>query len=75
MNQSSYPIPFVDLSKQHKPIETELQQAILSVVERGDFVLGQAVAEFESAFAAACSVEYAIGVGSGKDAIALGLQA
>ena len=75
MNQSSYPIPFVDLSKQHKPIETELQQAILSVVERGDFVLGQAVAEFESAFAAACGVEYAIGVGSGKDAIALGLQA
>ena len=69
------PIPFVDLSEQHKPIETQLEQAILSVVQRGDFVLGQAVAVFESAFAAACGVQYAIGVACGTDAISLGLKA
>ena len=75
MNESSDRIPFVDLSQQHKPIETQLEQAILSVVKRGDFVLGQALAEFESEFAAACGVEYAIGVACGTDAIALGLKA
>lgn len=75
MNKPFDPIPLVDLSQQHKPIETQLQQAILSVVHRGDFVLGQALAEFESAFAAACGVQYAIGVACGTDAIALGLQA
>jgi len=37
--------------------------------------LGQALAEFESAFAAACGVQYAIGVACGTDAIALGLKA
>ncbi len=75
MNTPSDRIPFVDLSEQHKPIETQLEQAILSVVQRGDFVLGQALAEFESDFAAACGVQYAIGVACGTDAIALGLKA
>ncbi len=75
MNTPPDRIPFVDLSEQHKPIETQLEQAILSVVQRGDFVLGQALAEFESAFAAVCGVQYAIGVACGTDAIALGLKA
>lgn len=75
MNHPKEKIPFVDLSQQHQPIEAQLQQAILSVVEKGDFILGAAVAEFESAFAAACSVEYGIGVACGTDAIALGLRA
>jgi dTDP-4-amino-4,6-dideoxygalactose transaminase len=75
MNTTPDRIPFVDLSQQHKPIETQLEEAILSVVQRGDFVLGQALAEFESAFAAACGVQYAIGVACGTDAIALGLKA
>jgi dTDP-4-amino-4,6-dideoxygalactose transaminase len=68
-------VPFVDLSVQHKPIETEIEKAILSVVQRGDFVLGDALKEFESAFAHACGVQYGVGVASGTDAIALGLKA
>lgn len=75
MNKILENIPFVDLSQQHQPIETQLEEAILSVVQRGDFVLGQALAEFESDFAAACGVQYAIGVACGTDAIALGLKA
>ena len=75
MNKPPEQIPFVDLSQQHQPIEDQLQQAILSVVERGDFVLGQALAEFESDFAAASGVQYAVGVACGTDAIALGLKA
>ncbi|MGH2415050.1 MAG: DegT/DnrJ/EryC1/StrS family aminotransferase [Microcystaceae cyanobacterium] len=45
------------------------------VIQRGDFILGQALAEFEVAFAQACGVEYGVGVASGTDAITFGLQA
>ena len=76
MNQrASVKIPFVDLTQQHQPIQAELDEALHSVVQRGDFVLGKALAEFEQAFAAASGAEYGIGVASGTDAIALGLRA
>ncbi len=68
-------IPFVDLTRQHHPIQSQLEQAIQRVVQQGDFILGQALAEFETAFAKASGAEYGIGVASGTDAIALGLQA
>ncbi|WP_392530321.1 DegT/DnrJ/EryC1/StrS family aminotransferase [Nostoc sp. C117] len=75
MNKMAIRVPFVDLKLQHEPIQTQLQDAIQSVLERGDFVLGQALSDFEAAFAAASGVEYGVGVASGTDAIALGLQA
>ncbi len=68
-------IPFVDLQSQHQPIQTQIEQAISSVIQRGDFIMGEAVADFETAFATACGVPYGIGVACGTDAIALGLQA
>lgn len=68
-------IPFIDLKLQHQPLESELKKSIQEVLERGDFILGQAVAKFESSFATTCGVENAIGVACGTDAIALGLQA
>lgn len=71
----SVKVPFVDLSLQHQPIQAHIEQAIQAVVQGGDFVLGQALAQFEAAFAKACSAEYGLGVASGTDAIALGLQA
>jgi dTDP-4-amino-4,6-dideoxygalactose transaminase len=75
MTSSFIKIPFVDLSSQNQPLQAEILQAIQSVIDRGDFVLGKALADFEDAFARACGVEYAIGVASGTAAIALGLQA
>ncbi len=68
-------VPFVDFSWQHEPIQREIDQAIAKVVQRGDFILGQTVTQFEQAFAQASGVEYGVGVGCGTDAIALGLQA
>lgn len=74
---SSVPVkvPFVDLELQHQLIQTQLEQAISAVMQQGDFILGQALADFEAAFAAASGSQYGIGVASGTDAIALGLQA
>ncbi|WP_413165294.1 DegT/DnrJ/EryC1/StrS family aminotransferase [Capilliphycus salinus ALCB114379] len=68
-------VPFVDLKLQQQPIQTQIEQAIAAVIEKGDFVLGQVLGEFETAFAQASGVQYGIGVACGTDAIALGLQA
>ncbi|NER81212.1 MAG: DegT/DnrJ/EryC1/StrS family aminotransferase [Leptolyngbya sp. SIO1D8] len=75
MMQAVSGIPFVDLSWQHKQIQDEIQAAVASVLTRGDFVLGQAVKDFEVAFAQASGVTHGIGMGCGTDAIALGLLA
>ncbi len=68
-------IPFVDLKFQHQPIQSQLHQAIENVLIKGDFILGQAVSDFETAFAKSSGTEYGVGVASGTDAIALGLEA
>ncbi len=69
------PVPFVDVIRQHDPIQTELEAAVLEVMRRGDYIMGQAVQTFESDFARACGVGHGVGVACGTDAIALGLQA
>jgi dTDP-4-amino-4,6-dideoxygalactose transaminase len=68
-------VPFVDLSWQHAPLQADIAAAVAAVVAQGDFVLGQAVREFEETFSAACGAAYGIGMACGTDAIALGLQA
>lgn len=75
MRSISNSIPFVDLTAQHQPIQAQIEEAIQGVLKRGDYVLGQALTEFEQDFAAACGVQHGIGVACGTDAIALGLQA
>ncbi|MEM6714367.1 MAG: DegT/DnrJ/EryC1/StrS family aminotransferase [Cyanobacteria bacterium P01_D01_bin.6] len=75
MTTSIVPVPFVDLSWQHHQIEDQIQAALTAVLSRGDFVLGQAVQELETAFAKASGAQHGVGVGCGTDAIALGLSA
>ncbi|MBE9181396.1 DegT/DnrJ/EryC1/StrS aminotransferase family protein [Oculatella sp. LEGE 06141] len=75
MNTPVNVIPFVDLKFQHQPIQLKLEQAIHTVIQQGDYVLGQALSEFEQSFATACGVSHGVGVACGTDAIALGLQA
>jgi dTDP-4-amino-4,6-dideoxygalactose transaminase len=53
----------------------EVRAAIDRVVASGWFVLGPEVEAFESEFAAASQVPYAVGVGTGTDAITLILRA
>lgn len=68
-------VPFVNLDFQHQPIQDQLDAAIHAVLRQGDFIMGKALSEFESAFAKACSVNASVGVACGTDAIALGLKA
>lgn len=68
-------IPFVDLRAQYESIREEVTTAVSATLERGDFILGEAVARFERDFARYCGVKHAIGVSSGTDAIRLALVA
>jgi len=59
--------------------DRELRQRIYAdfdrLLDRGDFTLGSAVAEFERRFAELVGARFAIGVANGTDAIRLALQA
>ncbi len=68
-------VPFGDLKRQHEPLRTELEAAFARVLNSGWYILGQEVAAFESAFAAACGVAHCVGVSSGADALYLALAA
>jgi dTDP-4-amino-4,6-dideoxygalactose transaminase len=67
-------VPFVDLHAQYASIEAEVNLAIKTVLERGDFILGQALEQFEADFAAFIGTEFAIGVDSGMSALMLALR-
>lgn len=68
-------VPYVDLVGQHAPIKSEIMAAIESVIDHGQFILGDEVAEFERRFAELCHVPYAVGVNSGTDALVIALRA
>lgn len=68
-------VPFVDLGAQYRTLATEVQKAIAGVLERGDFILGSEVGQFEAAFAAFCDTRFAVGVDSGTSALELALRA
>lgn len=68
-------VPFLDLAAQDRAIGPELRAAVLEVMDSQQFVLGPATTRFETAVASHAGVKHAIGVGSGTDALVLGLQA
>jgi len=68
-------IPLVDLKAQYQSIKPEVDAAIGKVLETGAFILGPAVADFESKFASYCKCQFAMGVSSGTSALHLALLA
>lgn len=65
-------IPFLQLSPGED--SAAVRSAIDRVIARGWFVLGPEVEAFESEFAAATSAPFAVGMGTGTDAIAIALR-
>jgi dTDP-4-amino-4,6-dideoxygalactose transaminase len=68
-------VPFLDLKRQHREVETEAQEALARVWARGVYILGREVEAFEDEWARFCGVRAAVGVASGTDALALALTA
>ncbi|MGA7269596.1 MAG: DegT/DnrJ/EryC1/StrS family aminotransferase [Acidimicrobiia bacterium] len=67
-------VPFVDLRGEYQRSKSAIDAAMAAVLEKGDFVLGEAVARFESEFAAFCEAGFGIGVDSGFSALELILR-
>lgn len=68
-------IPLVDLKKQCQEIKTEIMDEISNILDNMQLFLGKNVQAVESGFAGYCGSEFAIGVGSGTDALHIGLRA
>ncbi|HEY4616723.1 MAG TPA: DegT/DnrJ/EryC1/StrS family aminotransferase [Flavobacterium sp.] len=64
-------IPFLDLKKINEPYETAFQEKLKVVLDKGWYILGDEVKEFESSFAKYCGTQYCIGTGNGLDALVL----
>jgi dTDP-4-amino-4,6-dideoxygalactose transaminase len=68
-------IPLLDLKAQYQSIKTELDAAVIRVLENAQFILGPEVAAFEKEFAAYCGAAECVGVNSGTSALHLALLA
>lgn len=64
-----------DVTAQYRTIKDEVDAAIREVVESGQFILGEKVAQIEQEIAAFSGARYAVGVNSGTDALLLTLRA
>jgi dTDP-4-amino-4,6-dideoxygalactose transaminase len=58
-----------DLARDHREIKSELLMITDRVLTDGEFILGKEVRALEDAFASYIGTKYAVGVGSGTDAI------
>ncbi|MCD6460608.1 DegT/DnrJ/EryC1/StrS family aminotransferase [bacterium] len=68
-------IPFFDFKSELKEIRPQLEQAFARVFDRGYFILGPELDEFEQKFASYIGSGYAIGTANGTDAIEIALRA
>lgn len=68
-------IPLVDLRVQHALLRGEISNELARLMERGAFILGDAVSGFEASFASFCGASYCVGVANGTDALELALRA
>lgn len=79
MSQKAYPqtrmhVRYSPLAQQFAEPD-EIFDELRQLVKSGDFTLGQPVRDFEAMFAEMLGVRYAIGVGSGTDALKVPLKA
>ena len=65
-------VKMFDVDSDHKDIKEELLIIMKEILSSGEYVLGKEVKALEEVFAAYIGVKYAIGVGSGNDAIKIG---
>jgi dTDP-4-amino-4,6-dideoxygalactose transaminase len=69
------PVPFIDLSRQHRKIRKELSAAVQAVFDSQQFVLKSRGASLESAIAKKLGARHAVALASGSDALYLSLLA
>lgn len=64
-------IQFLDLKKINESYENAFKEKLEVILNKGWYVLGDEVKEFETSFAKYCEAKYCVGVGNGLDALIL----
>lgn len=64
-----------DLAAEHAAYKREIDSAVFRVLERGVFILGEEVANFEKQFASYLGAKHVVAVANGTEALALSLLA
>ena len=68
-------VPMLDLARQYKAIQSEVESALCDVAASQQFVMGPEVQKFEAEAAGYLGVQFALGCASGTDALWLCLAA
>lgn len=68
-------IKFLDLHKINLPYQDVFHQKMQHILDKGWFILGDEVKEFEKNFASFCQMNHCIGVANGLDAMVLAFKA
>ncbi len=68
-------IPFLDLQQINAPYEAQFHTQLQAMLDKGWYILGEQVQQFETEFAAYCGTSYCIGVANGLDALTLIMRA
>jgi len=64
-------IPFIDLQAQRSALGDKIDEAIQGVLDRGDFIQGQAVRTFEAELASFTGAAHVVSCANGTDALTL----
>lgn len=67
-------IKFLDLHKLNQPFEAQFLSKTKQILDKGWYILGEEVKQFENNFAAFSNAKHCIGVGNGLDALVLILK-
>lgn len=68
-------VPYIDLASEYRELQPEIDRVVLQVLASGRYVLGPNVEAFEREIAEFCRARWAVGVGSGTDALEFALRA
>ena len=71
---SLIPVPFLDLRSSYLEQKTEIDSAVLRVLDSGCYILGEEVERFEAEYSKYCGSRYCVGVANGLDALHLTLR-
>jgi dTDP-4-amino-4,6-dideoxygalactose transaminase len=74
-HRADAPVPMIDLVEQYNSIKGEIHEAVDRVFSKQAFILGDEVSRFEESVTKHCDARFAIGCGSGTDALVLSLMA
>ena len=75
MTEPAQNIPFIDLKTQRRRLGSALDDAVLRVIEQGQYILGPEVIELEKKLAAFAGAKHCVSCANGTDALGLVLMA